>query len=102
MEDEPSASCLLSGSYVTLTCDIVGYPRPQIIFSRASIEIDSSKNSRIKNTHFDLVQMRAICPAPAKLGFSWRELSSCCSSCCCSCGVHVFLVCLLLMCYSVM
>ena len=26
VEDEPSASCLLSGSNVTLTCDIVGLP----------------------------------------------------------------------------
>ena len=62
VEDEPSASCLLSGSNVTLTCDIVGYPRPQIIFSRASIEIDPSMDTRIADASFDQVQMCALPP----------------------------------------
>ena len=57
VENDDIAACLLSDSNVTLTCDIVGYSRPEIVFSRASIEIVPGIANRISNISFDQVCM---------------------------------------------
>ena len=54
---EPSGpQCLLDRSQVTLTCNIMGFPRPQIIFRRNGVPIVPEQLARVNRARFDQVQ----------------------------------------------
>jgi len=56
VKDYPNISCFLAGSTVVLTCNIVGYPRPPLVFQKSNSEIMPATDERISNISFDQVR----------------------------------------------
>ena len=53
--NNPGISCFLAGSTVVMTCNIVGYPRPQLVFLKFGAIIVPAANDRISGISFDQV-----------------------------------------------
>ena len=47
--------CLLDGSEVTLTCNIIGFPRPRITFRKNGVPIVAERLARVDRTRFNEV-----------------------------------------------
>ena len=57
--DLPEPSCLLEGSDVVFTCNIEGFPRPNITFIKDSLPIPSSQD-RVSILSFDQIQISSV------------------------------------------
>ena len=44
IEKEPHTTCLLIGSDIILTCEVIGYPRPTVNFRKNMLLIDSTQS----------------------------------------------------------
>ena len=57
--DLPEPSCLLEGSNVVFTCNIEGFPRPDITFIKDSLSIPLSQD-RVSILSFDQIQISSV------------------------------------------
>ena len=57
--DLPEPACLLEGGDVVFTCNIEGFPRPNITFTKNSIPLASSQD-RITAPYFDQIRISSV------------------------------------------